>query len=125
MTERRKFERMKIQLSGALDGGERGPGITTPRIAVLDLSLGGASCEIGKYMSPLTKVMLHLNFPGDEQEETAVCRGVVVWVTPEKESRQIPLYKIGILFTEISRDDREKLQHFLEGLLDRSPSPKD
>jgi hypothetical protein len=76
-------------------------------------------------MSPLTKVMLHLNFRGDEQEETAVCRGVVVWVTPEKESRQIPLYKIGILFTEISRDDREKLQHFLEGLLDRSPSPKD
>ena len=124
MVERRKFERIKIELSGALEGGKSERGVTRPRIAVLDLSLGGASCEIEKFVPPLTKVMLHLNFPGDGKEEAAVCRGVVVWVTPEKERRGARRYKVGIIFTEISREDRQKLQHFLENLVDRSSDSK-
>lgn len=125
MDERRQFERIRIQLSGSLEGDEPERGVTRPRIAILDLSLGGASCEIEKYMSPLTKVMLHLNFPANGGEETAACRGVVVWVEPEKEKRETRIYKVGILFTEISREDREKLKHFLENLLDKGRGPRE
>ncbi len=122
MSERRRFERVKIQLTGSIGNEEPERGMTRPRIAILDLSLGGASCEIGRYLSPLTKVMLSLNFPGEEFEESAVCRGVVVWVEPETAQPVDTTYKIGILFTEISREDREKLQQFLETRLESSES---
>ncbi len=68
----------------------------------------------------LTTVMLSLNFLGESREETAACRGVVVRVEPEKESSEIREYKVGILFTEISREDRDTLQHFLERQVDKN-----
>jgi|GEM_PF-6538057 len=120
MSERRRFERVKIQLSGSIEDGDAERGLTVPSIAVLDLSLGGAYCQINRFMQPLTTVMLSLNFPGESGEENAACRGVVVRVDPEKESSEIRDYNVGILFTEISRDDRDKLQHFLERQVDKN-----
>jgi c-di-GMP-binding flagellar brake protein YcgR len=119
MSERRRFERIKIQLSGNIENGDDERGLTRPSIAILDLSLGGAYCEISRFMSPLTKVMLSLNFPGDTEEEAAVCRGVVVRVEPEEAGEETRNYKVGILFTEISREDRDKLKHFLERQLEK------
>lgn len=114
MSERRRFERVKIKLSGSLEDQDLERGMTRPSIAVLDLSLGGASCEINRFLPPLTKVLLSLDFPGEEAEESAACRGVIVRVEPEAEQPEETTYKVGILFTEISRQDRDKLQNFLE-----------
>ncbi|MFQ6102830.1 MAG: PilZ domain-containing protein [Candidatus Glassbacteria bacterium] len=119
MTERRRYERIKIQLTGSIKDREIERGLTRPSVAILDLSLGGAYCEIGRYLPPLTKVMLSLNFPGDAEEEAAVCRGVVVRVEPEEEEAERENYKVGILFTEISREDRDKLKHFLGRQLEK------
>ncbi len=119
MTERRRFERIKIQLEGSFGDEDVERGLTRPSIAILDLSLGGAYCEIDRFMSPLTKVMFTLNFPDNGEEEAAVCRGVVVRVEPETEQQDVGNYRVGILFTEISREDRSKLQDFLERQLEK------
>jgi len=120
MSERRLFERVKIHLSGSIENGDTERALTRPSIAVLDLSLGGAYCQIDRFISPLTTVMLSLNFLGESHEETAACRGVVVRVEPEKEMSKTCEYNVGIIFTEISREDREKLQNFLERQVDKN-----
>ncbi len=121
-SERRRHRRLKIRLNASIDGKTDDPSVAIPSALILDLSLGGAYCEVGHYVEPLTKVLLTVDFVADEEPEahgeTAVCRGVVVRTepTPGKEDR----YRMGILFTEISRNDKEKLQRFLSQKIDEN-----
>lgn len=123
-SERRRHKRFKIRLNASIDGKTDDPSVAIPSALILDLSLGGAYCEVGHFVEPLTKVLLTIDFMADEeaetQEETAVCRGVVVRTkpTPGKKDR----YRMGILFTEISKNDKEKLKRFLEHKLDEETS---
>jgi c-di-GMP-binding flagellar brake protein YcgR len=115
--ERRRHKRLKIRLKASIGTRPDDPRVSIPSVLILDLSLGGAYCEVDRYVEPLTKVLLTINFASlnavRAQDEAAVCRGVVVRTEPEggKEGR----YRMGILFTEISRPDREKIQGFLSG----------
>jgi c-di-GMP-binding flagellar brake protein YcgR len=113
--ERRRHRRVQIRLSASLEHRAADPSVSTPSVVVLDLSLGGAYCEVDHFVAPLTKVLLTVDVPlpgGDGQaSESAVCRGVVVRTEPESAGHD--RYRMGILFTEISRPDKEKLQRFL------------
>jgi len=113
--ERRQHERIKIRLSASIGIKPHDPKVSIPSALILDLSLGGAYCEVDRFVEPLTKVLLTVDFSHTSEagleKETVVCRGVVVRSEPEqgKDGR----YRMGILFTEISQPDREKLQRFL------------
>lgn len=114
--ERRRHKRVQLRLQASLE--PKDPSVSTPSVAVLDLSLGGAYCEMDHFMAPLTKVLLTVDIPAEDMEEgsagSAICRGVVVRTEPETAGAE--RYRMGILFTEISRPDREKLQRFLSRL---------
>jgi len=114
-SERRRHKRVRIRLSASIGTKTDDPRVSIPSVLILDLSLGGAHCEVDRYVEPLTKVLLTIDFssPGeaDPHGETAVCRGVVVRSEPEQGKSD--RYRMGILFTEISRPDKERLQHFL------------
>ncbi len=106
---------MNIRLSASIGTKTDDPSVSIPSALILDLSLGGAYCEVDRFVEPLTKVLLTIDFetPGevDSHGETAVCRGVVVRTEPE--AGEALRYRMGILFTEISRPDKERLQRFL------------
>jgi len=115
-SERRQHKRIKIRLSASIGSKTEDPSVSIPSALILDLSLGGAYCEVDRFVEPLTKVLLTIDFAPAENEsetdgESAVCRGVVVRTEPEpgKDGR----YRMGVLFTEISRQGRERLQRFL------------
>ncbi len=114
-SERRRHKRVNIRLSASIGTKTDDPKVTIPSALILDLSLGGAYCEVDRFVEPLTKVLLTIDFepPGetDSRGEMAVCRGVVVRTEPEAGGAD--RYRMGILFTEISRHDKEKLQRFL------------
>lgn len=114
-SERRRHKRVNIRLSASIGTKTDDPRVSIPSALILDLSLGGAYCEVDRFVEPLTKVLLTIDFetPGEEDlhGETAVCRGVVVRTEPE--AGETEKYRMGILFTEISRPDKEKLQRFL------------
>jgi len=116
--ERRRHRRVQLRLNASLEPKTTDPPVSTPSVAVLDLSLGGAYCEVDHFMAPLTKVLLTVDIPASDAEtgstESAICRGVVVRMEPESGGAE--RYRMGILFTEISRPDREKLQRFLSRL---------
>ena len=113
--ERRRHKRVQLRLKASLEPKTADPSVSTPSVAVLDLSLGGASCEVDHFMAPLTKILLTVDIPaadlGTEEGGSAICRGVVVRMEPD--SAGADRYRMGILFTEISRPDREKLRLFL------------
>jgi c-di-GMP-binding flagellar brake protein YcgR len=123
-SERRQHKRFKIRLNASIDGKTDDPSVAIPSALILDLSLGGAYCEVSHYVEPLTKVLLTVDFIADEgtesQGETAVCRGVVVRTEPTSGKKD--RYRMGILFTEISRTDKEKLQRFLSHKIDENSS---
>jgi c-di-GMP-binding flagellar brake protein YcgR len=114
-SERRRHERRKIRLSATIGTKPDDPKVSIPSALILDLSLGGAYCEVDRFVEPLTKVLLTIDFKTAGEVaphgETAVCRGVVVRTEPEP--GKADKFRMGILFTEISRPDKEKLQRFL------------
>lgn len=122
-SERRQHKRIKIRLSASIGSKTEDPSVSIPSALILDLSLGGAYCEVDRYVEPLTKVLLTIDFAPAENEteadeESTVCRGVVVRTEPEpgKDGR----YRMGVLFTEISRQGRERLQRFLSEKVEES-----
>lgn len=122
--ERRRHKRLKIRLSASIGTKTDDPTVSIPSALILDLSLGGAYCEVDRYVEPLTTVLLTIDFSNtseiDPHGETAECRGVVVRSEPElgRDDR----YRMGILFTEISRPDKEKLQRFLSNRVEDQES---
>ena len=114
-SERRRHKRVKIRLGASIGTKTEDPRVSIPSAVVLDLSLGGAYCEVDRYVEPLTKVLLTIDFETSDAVDplggTAVCRGVVVRTEPD--AGETGRYRMGILFTEISRPDKEKLQRFL------------
>lgn len=122
-SERRQHKRIKIKLSASIGTKTEDPKVSIPSALILDLSLGGAYCEVDRYVEPLTKVLLTIDFAPAEGEaetegESTVCRGVVVRTEPEpgKDGR----YRMGVLFTEISRHDKERIQSFLSNKVEES-----
>ena len=85
----------------------------------LNMSEGGAYCNINHFIAPMTKMMVTLVLPlhkknDDIHEETIRCEAVVVHINPEEESRSTKNYEVGLWFSDLKNGDKKKIKRYLE-----------
>lgn len=115
ITERRKSQRVQVDLSVAVTGmGAEARG------RALNISTGGIYFESPHYLSPLTKVRLDLRVPNAKssmKESSVSCEGVVVRVEPEQKDPSVKQYRVAILFTQVPEHSLEILDKFIRSKL--------
>ncbi len=114
--DRRKHKRVNLRLLIEFDDpaskGER----QTTQLETLNFSVGGFYCRLSRKLSPLTRLALRFVFPPFgpryEAERAVNCEAVVVRC--DREADVSEHYRVGACFTDLSAEDREFLQEYLE-----------
>lgn len=101
--ERRKALRVKKSFPFTIHSDE-GEIVTQTK----DISVSGAYCHVDKYMPLMTKLLITIGL--SELKEDIQCEGVVVRI-----EEAVPTgYNMAIFFTEISEENKEKLNRYLQ-----------
>lgn len=85
-------------------------------VEILDVSLGGVSVRVDRRLNIGNEYTLKI-----EDKAKAIClKGVVVWsllseVRKSPEGEMVPIYTIGMKFTDISKEGAAELTNFIEG----------
>ena len=83
-----------------------------------NISCSGALCRIGKYLAPMTKLMVHLLLPLRKGAKTITkrvhCGGVVVRA---QSAPQEDFFYTAIFFNDIKPRDSAVLAEFLSGII--------
>lgn len=103
--ERRKYPRVRRELTGALQ--HDGPGVLNH---IDNLSANGILCHTIKPVPLMTKLGMALDLPRPFDKRLE-CEGIVVRCEPHDSGDDH--FKVAILFTHMEEDDRELLEHFV------------
>ena len=120
MLERRRYPRIEKQLRiRVAEGPDRMAAQT------VNLSCGGALCEVPHRISPMTKVVVALALP----ERLIQCTGVVVRCETLRRTDGAGrgLYRLALFFTEVARADHRAIaEYVLDSMLKpgRSRNPQ-
>lgn len=104
--ERRRYARSRRQLAVNLDHG--GPGLLNH---VDNISASGVLCHTVKPVPLMTKVSIVMELP-KPIERRVEGEGIVVRCDPHEQGDDH--FKVAILFSRLSDDDREAVEKFVE-----------
>jgi PilZ domain len=108
--ERRSHARFAhaIEIEGPPDGQG-----TTARMVASDLSLGGLHCSSSHDYPEMTRLAVRLQLPNGGRTETVDVHAVVVRRTELASSSGAPRFELGLFFTGLNDDAKERLTRFL------------
>lgn len=105
--DRRKEERFRIQQMIGY-----GPGREEYLWAEgVDLSLSGMSCITTRPVDPLTELYIMIDIPAEGRWKQVRVEGYIAHVTLHGD-----FYHFGVIFTDVSDNDRENLEAYLDKL---------
>lgn len=113
MKERRRAPRIEANLKLEL----RMPNQETAALGeTLNISRNGIYFRTEYYMSEGTKLPISIHLPADPAAPAASVRpeGIVVRCIPEVEDPRVDNYEVACFFMEITKEDQERLDAFLE-----------
>lgn len=108
--ERRSHARFAHHID--IEGPPDGQG-THARMVASDLSLGGLHCTSSHDYPEMTRVAVRLQLPNGGRVETLDAQAVVVRRTELASSSGVPRFELGLFFTGLSDEARERLARFL------------
>jgi hypothetical protein len=86
---------------------------TAARMVASDLSMGGLHCSSSQDYPEMTRLSVRLQLPNGARTETLDVQAVVVRRTELASSSGAPRFELGLFFTGMSDDAKERLQKFL------------
>ncbi len=86
---------------------------TFARLVASDLSLGGLFCSSNQDYAEMTRLEVRLQLPDPEGPDTIAVEAVVVRRKELKSTSGDGRYELGLFFTSMSDDARERLARFL------------
>ncbi len=113
--ERRRYPRSRRALHAQVDGG--GPGVLNH---IDNISATGVLCHTVRPIPLMTRMSIALDLPHRHTPHRIECEGVVVRCEPHEQGDDH--FKVAILFTRLTDEDREAIVAFVEhDLLDEEP----
>jgi PilZ domain-containing protein len=113
--DRRRYPRSRRSITAVDDGG---PGVLNH---IDNISANGVLCHTVRPIPLMTKMSMALELP--KPSETRIeCDGVVVRCDPDEKGDDH--FKVAILYTRISDEDRQAIEDFVEHDL-AQPEPED
>ena len=115
INDRRTFARCEAQFPIRI-GAPEADAVATQTI---NISAGGAYCNVPHFIPPLTKMVVTMLIPvplegGILKHEVLQCHAIVVRVKPEVETENTSSYEIGLWFSTISAPDRRKVLQYVK-----------
>jgi len=104
--ERRRYQRSKRGFPAFVD--ESGPGVLNH---IDNVSANGVLCHTVKPVPLMTKLGIVLELP-KPQERRVECEGIIVRCEPHEQGDDH--FKVAILFSRISDEDRQAIIEFVE-----------
>ena len=108
--ERRSHARFAHHIE--IEGPQDGQG-THARMVASDLSLGGLHCSSSHDYPEMTRLAVRLQLPNGSRVETVDVQAVVVRRMELASSSGAARFELGLFFTGLSEDARERLARFL------------
>jgi len=108
--ERRSHARFLHQID--IEGPPDGQG-TAARMVASDLSMGGLHCSSSHDYPEMTRLAVRLQLPDGGRAQTLDVHAVVVRRTELASSSGAPRFELGLFFTGMSDDGKERLASFL------------
>jgi cytidylate kinase len=108
--ERRSHARFShsIEIEGPADGQG-----TVARMVASDLSMGGLHCSSSHDYPEMTRLAVRLQLPNGSRAETLDVHAVVVRRTELASSSGAARFELGLFFTGMSDEAKERLARFL------------
>jgi hypothetical protein len=108
--ERRSHARFahRIEIEGPPDGEG-----TVARMVASDLSMGGLHCSSSRDYPEMTRLAVRLQLPNGAKVDTLVVQAVVVRRMELASSSGAGRYELGLFFTGMSEQAKERLARFL------------
>jgi len=110
IAERRSHARFPHKLDIRIPEDGRG---TFARLVASDLSLGGLFCSSSKDYAEMTRLEVQLELPDPAGPETIAVEAVVVRRKELKSASGEGRFELGLFFTSMSDEARERLARFL------------
>ena len=104
--ERRRYRRSRRAVSAVVDEG--GPGVLNH---IDNISANGVLCHTVKPVPLMTKLSVVLELPRPSGHRVE-CEGIVVRCDPDE--RGDDHFKVAIIYTKVSDEDREAIETFVE-----------
>ena len=108
--ERRSHARFSRQFE--IEGQQAGHGAHA-RMVASDLSLGGLHCSSSQDYPEMTRLAVRLMLPNGSRVEALDVEAVVVRRTKLPSASGAPRFELGLFFSGLSDDVRERLARFL------------
>ncbi len=108
--ERRSHARFSHYID--IEGPPDGQG-TVARMVASDLSMGGLHCSSSHDYPEMTRLDVRLQLPDGSRTETLDVQAVVVRRTELGSSSGAARFELGLFFTGMSDETKERLAHFL------------
>lgn len=71
-----------------------------------NLSASGAYCVFPRFVPPMTKLHIRLQFDVEGRTRAIECGGVVVRTSPPAPRRRLAAYDVAVFFSELPDEDR-------------------
>ena len=103
-SQRRSSTRFKIEQMIELSFGKE----SFVQAAGLNISEGGFLCQSDENIDLHARLFIMIGLPIDDEDQKVKCEGIVTRLVKESDC-----YNIGVSFTEMQNEEREKLKNFL------------
>lgn len=78
-----------------------------------NISASGAYCTLPRFIAPMTRVSIRLEFPGQPKPTRITCQGVVVRVDPPNTNSQQSGYNTAIFFSQLADQERSIIAQYV------------